>query len=148
MTPNATPPIPNDETIPEAVVRKSRRVGLVWLIPLIALAIGAWLAVKTIRETGPTITITFRSAEGLEAGKTRIKYKDVDVGKVEAIRLSADLSHVTVTAKMVNEIEDYLTDSTRFWVVRALGLRRGVWPGHAGFRCLHRHGPRQIRQPR
>lgn len=119
MTEHPIEPIPPTDGIPEAVVRRSRRIGLVWVIPLIALAIGAWLAIKAVREAGPTITISFKSAEGLEAGKTKIKYKDVEIGKVEVIRLSPDLSHVTVSAKMVNEIENYLTANTRFWVVRA-----------------------------
>ena len=59
------------------------------------------------------------SAEGLDEGKTRIKYKDVDVGRVQSIQLDKELTHVRVTASMVPEIEPYLTDSTRFWVVRA-----------------------------
>lgn len=104
---------------PEPVVRQKKRIGLVWLIPVVAALVGAWLAVKAVTEAGPTITITFKSAEGLEAGKTKIKYKDVAIGQVESIRLSNDLSLVTVSAKMVNEIEDHLTENTRFWVVRA-----------------------------
>jgi paraquat-inducible protein B len=78
--------------------------------------IGAWLGVKAIREQGPTITITFGSAEGLEAGKTRIRYRDVEVGQVEHIGLAND--RVQVTARLIKEAEPYLTDQTRFWVVR------------------------------
>jgi paraquat-inducible protein B len=107
------------EAVPEALVRPVRRFGLVWLIPVLALLVGLWLAVKAIHEAGPTITITFKSAEGLEAGKTRIKYKDVVIGKVKSIRLSEDLTQVTVTADLQKEMEDYLTENTRFWVVRA-----------------------------
>ncbi len=110
-------PIP--EELPAAVVRPPRRFGLVWLIPLLAALIGLWLAVKAIHDAGPTVTITFKSAEGLEAGKTRIKYKDVVIGKVDSIRLSDDLTQVTVTADLQKEMEDYLTESARFWVVRA-----------------------------
>ncbi|MDA8137417.1 MAG: MlaD family protein [Desulfobacteraceae bacterium] len=105
--------------VPQAIVRRGSRFGLIWLIPIVAALVGIGLAVKAIIQAGPTITITFKSAEGLEAGKTRIKYKDVEIGKVESIRLSEDLAHVTVIAKMVKETEDYLTADTRFWVVRA-----------------------------
>lgn len=105
--------------VPQAVVRPTRRLGLVWLIPLLAALVGLWLAVKAITEAGPTITIAFKSAEGLEAGKTRIKYKDVVIGKVVSIRLSKDLTKVTVTADLTKEMEDFLTENTRFWVVRA-----------------------------
>ncbi len=119
MTSENSPEAPMPEELPEAAVRPPRRFGLVWVIPLVALLVGLWLAFKAIHEAGPTITITFKSAEGLEAGKTRIKYKDVVIGKVNAIRLSEDLTKVTVTADLQKEMEDYLTENTRFWVVRA-----------------------------
>jgi paraquat-inducible protein B len=93
---------------------------------LVALLIGGWLAYKAITEKGPTITITFKSAEGLEAGKTKIKFKDVEVGQVEEIRLSPDLSHVMVTAQLTKDAKDYLSENTRFWVVRARVAGGGV----------------------
>jgi Paraquat-inducible protein B len=61
--------------------------SLVWVIPLIAALIGLALVIKSVTERGPTITITFVSAEGLEPGKTKVKYKDVDVGSVKTITL-------------------------------------------------------------
>ena len=67
-------------------------------MPLVAAAIGIWLAYTTLQERGPTITITFEDAEGLEAGKTKVKYKDVEVGMVENVTISEDLSHIVVTA--------------------------------------------------
>ena len=109
----------NLDDLPAPEVRASRRISLVWLVPLIAGLVGVGLAVRAYKEKGPRITIQFASAEGLEAGRTRIKYKDVDVGRVESIQLDSKLSHVRVTASMVPEIEPYLTDTTRFWVVRA-----------------------------
>jgi paraquat-inducible protein B len=116
-TPAHAEEIPDD--IPAAIVRPPRRFGLVWLIPVLAALIGLWLAVKAITTAGPTITITFKSAEGLEAGKTRIKYKNVVIGKVASIRLSKDLTQVTVIADLDKEMEDSLTANARFWVVRA-----------------------------
>lgn len=102
-----------------ARVKPGHGFSIVWIVPLVALLIGGWLAFKAISEKGPTIKIAFASAEGLEAGKTRIKYKDVEIGKVDEIRLSDDLSTVVVTAELVRESEKFLTDKTRFWVVRA-----------------------------
>jgi paraquat-inducible protein B len=102
----------------EAVIESRRRPSIVWLIPLVAALAGAFIAWRTISERGPAITIRFESAEGLEAGKTSIKYKDVEVGLVEEVTLAADLSDVIVRARMVKGAEAYLTEKTRFWVVR------------------------------
>lgn len=107
------------EDLPKPAVKKKRQFSIVWLIPLVAALIGAWLAYKTISEKGPTITLTFENAEGLEAGKTKIKYKDVEIGQVESIRLSKDLSHVVLTANLDKDAEQYLSENTRFWVTRA-----------------------------
>ena len=104
---------------PEAVVKVRKQFSIVWVVPLVALLIGGWLAFKAISEKGPTVTITFKTAEGLEAGKTKIKYKDVEVGQVEAITLGEDGSHVIVTAELQKGAEPHLTENTRFWVERA-----------------------------
>ncbi|ETX03006.1 MAG: hypothetical protein ETSY1_01610 [Candidatus Entotheonella factor] len=109
----------SDPQLPTAVVQTRSRFSLVWLIPLVAAVIGAWIAYKTLSEQGPRITITFKTAEGLEAGKTKINYKNVEIGHVEDIDLSEDLSHVVVTARLVRYAEKFLTENTRFWVVRA-----------------------------
>ena len=108
------------QDVPEAVVQaRKRQFSIVWLVPIVALLIGGWLAYKALSEKGPTITITFQSAAGLEAGKTKIKYKNVEVGQVETINLSEGLTHVIVTAEMVHGADPYLKEDTRFWVVRA-----------------------------
>jgi len=113
---------------PEAIVKtkKGFSFSMVWLVPVVAALIGGWLVYKALSEKGPTITITFATAEGLEAGKTKIKYKDVDVGQVESIELATDLSHVIVTAEMNKGASPYLTENTRFWVVRARVAAGGV----------------------
>jgi paraquat-inducible protein B len=105
--------------MPEAVVRKRTGISIVWIIPIVAAIIGAWVAYKSYSEIGPTIAITFEDAEGLEAGKTKVKYKDVDVGLVESVDLEKDLKHVVVRVQMNAGSRDYLTEKTRFWVVKA-----------------------------
>jgi len=107
------------EQAPEAVVQTKRSFSIIWVVPIIALLIGGWLTYKAMTEKGPVITITFETAEGLEAGKTKIKYKDVEVGKVTAIDLNKDRSGVVVSAEMSPDAKPYLTDKTQFWVVRA-----------------------------
>ncbi len=98
--------------------RRRQRFQLIWVVPLIALLIGGWLAVRAIMERGPMVTISFATAEGLEAGKTRIRYKDVDIGLVKEISLSADRNRVIVTAQFLKQAESFLVADTRFWVVR------------------------------
>ncbi|HEX2831292.1 MAG TPA: MlaD family protein [Burkholderiales bacterium] len=91
---------------------------IVWLIPIVSALIGGWLAVKAIMERGPTITVTFQNAEGLEAGKTKVKYKDVEIGMVKAVTLDKDLKRVVATAELVKDFSPHLVEDTRFWVVR------------------------------
>ena len=112
---------PNPGNLPEAVaVKKSRRsFSLVWLVPMIALLIGGWLVVKGILDKGPTITITFKSAEGLEAGKTKLRYKDVEIGQIKSVSLSPDLKQVIATAELVKDFKKHLLEDTTFWVVKA-----------------------------
>ncbi|MFO7716852.1 intermembrane transport protein PqiB [Desulfosarcina sp.] len=118
MTQPPTEPV-FDEPIPAPEIQAGKRLSIVWLIPLLAALIGVWLSVKAIRESGPSITIVFKSAEGLVPGKTEIKFKDVTVGKVQNIQLSEDLSQVLVTAAMSREVAAHLTGDTLFWIVRA-----------------------------
>jgi paraquat-inducible protein B len=114
---------PFDETdpgeVPEAQVDTRRRPSIVWLIPLVAALVGGFVAWRTFSERGPAITITFDTAEGLEAGKTKVRYKNVEIGVVEEVRLAPDLSRVICHARMVKEAEDYLKEGSRFWVVKA-----------------------------
>ena len=106
--------------LPEAEVAAERgwSLSIVWLIPLLALMVGGWLAGKAILERGPTISISFKNAEGLEAGKTKIKYKNVDVGVVKHIKLSDDHQQIVAIAEFAKGSDSYLVDDTRFWVVR------------------------------
>jgi paraquat-inducible protein B len=112
--------------VPDVAVESSRWPSVVWLIPIVAAAIGAWLIYTTITEKGPRITITFKTAEGLEAGKTFVKYKEVNVGLVESVRLNEDLSRVIATVDMEKGAGPHLTETTQFWVVVPRLTLRGV----------------------
>ncbi len=103
----------------EALIREKSSFSIVWVVPIVALLIGGWLVYKAISEKGPEISIVFNTAEGLEAGKTKIKYKDVVVGEVTSIDLSEKIDNVIITAEMKKDAKHYLTDKTRFWVVTA-----------------------------
>ena len=115
------PPAPAPPEVPESTIEPRRHFlpQLIWAIPILAALIGISMAAHAITQRGPTITITFRTAEGLDAGKTKIKFKNVDIGEVRSIALSPDRRNVVVTAEMSKQVEGWLTDDTRFWVVRA-----------------------------
>ena len=91
---------------------------LVWIVPIVAAIIGLSLLINNWRERGPRVTITFQSGEGLEVGKTLVKYRDVTIGRVSKIVLSEDRSTVTVTADLVKSAADLASEATQFWVVR------------------------------
>jgi paraquat-inducible protein B len=101
-----------------AVPRKRTRLSLVWVIPILAAIVGAWVAVTRILSEGPKITIVLKSAEGLDAGKTKIHYNGVDIGTVTTIELSKDHQHVILHAEMASKREAFLVEDTKFWVVR------------------------------
>src|SRR3954465_8834439 len=112
-------PIPPRRGLPEAAVKRGRRrFSVVWLVPLVAAAVAVWLAVTTLREQGPTVSLVFKTAEGLEAGKTKVRYKDIDVGTVKDVRLSDDLREVVAVAELRKQAEPFMTEGTRWWVVR------------------------------
>jgi paraquat-inducible protein B len=102
----------------DVAINKKREFQLVWLLPLCALLVSGWLIYKAASEKGEVITITFPTAEGLEVDKTKIKYLDVEIGKVIAITIRHDSKTIEVTAQMNKDTDDYLTKNTQFWVVR------------------------------
>ncbi|MDP9108949.1 MAG: MlaD family protein [Pseudomonadota bacterium] len=91
---------------------------LIWLIPVVAAIVGGTILVQSLLSRGPTVTIFFKNAEGLEAGKTRIKYKEVDIGTVRHIALTDDRKQVVVTAQLLKSADSFLRRDSRFWVVR------------------------------
>ena len=116
MADERTPSAPVPES--RSVTRRKTRISLVWVIPIVAALVGAWVAITRIEAEGPKITIEFGSAEGLEAGKTKIQYKGVQIGTLASIQLSPDHRRVLTTAQMAPKTEDFLVDDTQFWVVR------------------------------
>lgn len=111
------------DNLPAAVQRRRGRMSAIWVIPIVAVLVAGYLAFRTWSEEGPTITISFESAEGLTAGQTLVKHKNVTMGTLRSIKLSKDLSHVVLRVDMNKEAAPHLTTGTRFWVVMPrLGL--------------------------
>jgi len=110
--------VPPDLPDPGIEPHRSWLPSLVWVVPLVAALIGIALVVKSVTGRGPAITIVFDNAEGLEPGKTQVKYKDVEIGLVKTISLSKDQSHVEIAVQLTKQAENFAVKDTRFWVVR------------------------------
>lgn len=111
-----TNPVAADPFVTE---RKGARISWIWLVPLVAAVVGLSFIARNWMNTGPTITITFESAEGLEVGQTKVRYKDVVVGLVTGIRVASDRSNVLVKAQLDLDASHYLArEGVRFWVVK------------------------------
>ena len=116
----------NEYVLPEANIAKKSRFSLIWLIPLLAALIGSWLAFKYYTEKGTMIVVNFEQATGIEANKTPVRYKDVEVGMVKKVGLSPDLNTVRVEVEIYPDMENNLGPDTRFWTVTPRITLRGV----------------------
>jgi paraquat-inducible protein B len=116
---SAAPTPPSEEELPTPVVQNRRWVPrLVWVVPIAAAVIGISLLVRNWVDQGPRITISFLSGEGVQVGKTLVKYRDVTVGRVSAVVLSADHKTVVVSADLSKDAAGLLKADTQFWIVR------------------------------
>lgn len=112
------PDVPVDVPESRRVVKQRTKLSPVWIVPIAAALVGVWVAATKIMSEGPSITITFDSAEGLEAGKTKVHYNGVEIGTMRTIALSDDHRRVVGVVDMAPKTEDFLVDDTKFWVVR------------------------------
>ncbi len=108
----------DDEDLPSARGGHKRRFSLVWLVPIVALGAAVYLGWRTVSEQGPHITVIFDTGDGLEAGQTPVKHKDVTLGQVESVTLTDDLKEVIVGISMHSEADGFLGPDTQFWVER------------------------------
>jgi paraquat-inducible protein B len=124
-----TEPVPpNLDDLPEAVPARSRWSGLplIWILPVVVVLAGTFVVIHEILAQGTSIEIRFHNAEDLEANKTKIRYKDVEIGEVRDIHVSKDRKEVVVNAVIHRDASEYLLEDTRFWVVRPRISAAGV----------------------
>jgi paraquat-inducible protein B len=116
---SAAPTPPSAEELPTPAVQNRRWMSrLVWVVPIAAAVIGISLLVRNWANAGPQITISFQNGEGVQVGKTLVKYRDVTVGQVSAVALSADFQTVVVKANLSKDAAGLLKEDTQFWIVR------------------------------
>ncbi|HEX3397695.1 MAG TPA: MlaD family protein [Steroidobacteraceae bacterium] len=121
-------PRANLEDLPAAVPARSvwGRLPLVWILPAVVVLAGGFVVIREKLAQGTSIEIRFENAEGLEANKTKIRYKDVEIGEVRDIRVGDDRKEVIVTADILGNAQSYLVEDTRFWAVRPRVSGAGV----------------------
>ncbi len=123
-TPTSNGPVPLD--VRPVKQRMARRLSLVWLVPVLALAISLWAAWQNYADRGTLITIVFENASGVASGETKIKYRDVTVGEVEEVAFSEGLTEVLVHARIDKTVAPFLDDDAQFWIVRPDVSVRGI----------------------
>jgi len=113
-------PEPSLRDLPEPSVRQPRRwtVSVIWVVPFIAALAAGILGVRSYLGSGPSVIIDFKTAEGLEAGKTEVRYKDVPIGKVKRTELTEDGQGVRVHVALIRDAEIVAVEDSNFWVVR------------------------------
>ena len=102
------------------------RLSVIWIIPILAAVVAIGIAVQRIMTEGPTITVVFKSAEGIEAGKTFVKYKDVTIGNVTKVELADAYGDVEVTAKISKKAAGLMVEDAKFWVVEPRVTLSGI----------------------
>jgi paraquat-inducible protein B len=116
---SAAPTPSSEEELPTPAIQNRRWIPrLVWVVPIAAAAIGISLLIRNWQNAGPRITISFLSGEGVQVGKTLVKYRDLAVGRVSAVELSADHQTVLVSADLSKDAASLLKADTQFWIVR------------------------------
>jgi len=108
----------SDETPVQATIKKQKKISAIWIIPILALFIGAWMLFQYIDNKGTEITINMPTAEGIKVGKTEIRSLNVKVGIVTSVTLSENYDHIQIKAQMNKDSQRMLNDKTQFWVVK------------------------------
>lgn len=106
------------DEMPRARVRRRRLVRLVWVVPVIAVAVAVWLVYQRIEKLGPEITVTFDDGGGLRVGQTPLLYRGVRIGEVSGVKLSEDEKHAVVRIRLQKQAAEIAREGSRFWIVR------------------------------
>lgn len=101
-------------------------ISAIWLIPLMAAIVGAWLLAQNLRTKGPEIKLLMDNAEGIEVNTTAVRILNVDVGRVTNIRLRDDQKGVEITARLNKDVEDLMREDTQFWIVKPRIDQNGI----------------------
>src|SRR5437868_15497041 len=108
------------DPVPKARVRRRRLFRLVWMVPVMAIAVAAYLVFHRMQDYGPEITIAFSDGGGLRVGQTPVRYRGVQVGEVTGVRLSKDVRKSLVRGRLIKAADGIERIVSRFWLERPL----------------------------
>lgn len=112
--------------VEKAVVKRKKGISPIWILPLVAALIGAWLIYKGIVEAPIKVVINFSTAEGITAGKTKVLYKGLKAGVVKSVQINPDLKSVDVVVDFDQSAENLLRSNTEFWLVKPRVSLEGI----------------------
>ena len=119
-------PTEDSATIEKAIVKRKRGISPIWILPIVAALIGAWLLYKGIVDAPVKIVINFDTAQGITAGKTKVLYKGLKAGMVKSVHLNRDLKSVDVVVDFDPRGKNLLRDTTEFWLVKPRVSVQGI----------------------
>lgn len=127
---------------PDSAPRPARTLPLVWIVPVVAVIVAAWLIHREFRQQGMLINIHFADGAGIEAGKTPLMHKGVEVGHVTSVALTPDLDGVDVQVELADHAGPLAVAGSEFWLVQpeigfggVRGLETLVRGTHLGVRA-------------
>lgn len=106
------------DPVPKARVRRRRLFRLIWMVPVMAIAVAAYLVFHRMQDYGPEVTVSFSDGGGLRVGQTPVRYRGVQVGEVTGVKLSKDEKKALVRIRLIKSAEGIARDGSRFWIVR------------------------------
>ncbi len=116
----------DNQALPKATISPNKQISKIWLVPIVALAIGCWMVFYAWNNQGPLISITFNNATGIELDTTKVKLRDITIGKVVDLALAEDFQSIIVTARLNKGTEALLNEDTQFWVVTPRIGKQGI----------------------
>lgn len=115
-----------DNTDVQAKISKLKSWSPIWIIPIITIFIGAWILIYYFSHLGPQVKLITYNAEGVEAGKTKLKSRSVDIGLVENVSLDKNFKRVIIKARLNDGMRDLLKKDTAFWIVKPAIGKEGI----------------------
>jgi len=106
------------QTLPKAKIEKDFISWFIWALPVAAVALCTWFLLRDFVFAGPTVTLYFQDADGLQVQNSMVKYRGVEVGEITSLQLADNSSNVAVRVKFQHSASDLARQGSLFWIVR------------------------------